>query len=66
MSDNKAVEPYLIEEAAYIIADLISCMDKWERDNLSAVAHGLSWLKRTDHPKRWLRASVRDMMAANR
>jgi hypothetical protein len=51
-----------LDEAARIIADLISCMDDWSRQNLSSVDRGIEWLKQADHPGLWLRASVRDMM----
>lgn len=60
MADNQAA----IDEAAQIMAFLISLVGQWELDNLNTVAMAIAWLNKHAGPDVPLVDRVRRMMEA--
>lgn len=50
------------DEAAEIMARLLTYLSPWELETLNGVRRAVAWLNKVDHPDLSLPVSVRDMM----
>lgn len=50
------------DEAAEIIARLLTYLSPWELETLNGARRAVAWLKKIDHPDLSLPVSVRDIM----